>query len=353
VIESFPIQISAVARIFAMKPQSLYSQYRDYISDYQSDIEEHKWRSKDIILKVDEQSGKVLESVPVYVFKPENIGQKMCIDDKCIAHDGHTVVSNYETGKIALLMESTKKQELTTIFKLFSWQDLATIKSISSDMDPVYLSLCDEMLPCATQVIDKFHVIKYVYGSVLDVRLRIKKGLQEQLSAGKTKTEEDKILLKWIGKLNRCLHVLTQSPDKWTPKRSELINEIFKEFDSPTILKKYSESIKFKDLQTAYNIGQSFKSWYNLRSPDAHDRYLKQSQLEQWFKCVQYAQIEEFNSTIKMIKKHQYEIINYFTSGHTNAKAERINGQIERFISNSYGTKDKDFSMYRIALYFS
>ncbi|MDR1791967.1 MAG: hypothetical protein LBR36_00770 [Bacteroidales bacterium] len=45
--------------------------------------------------------------------------------------------------------------------------------------------------------------------------------------------------------------------------------------------------------------------------------------------------------------------MNYFTSGHTNAKAERINGQIERFISNSYGTKDKDFSMYRIALYFS
>ena len=47
------------------------------------------------------------------------------------------------------------------------------------------------------------------------------------------------------------------------------------------------------------------------------------------------------------------EIINFFPHGMTNAKAERLNGKIQRFVSSNYGIKDKDFSLYRIAGYFS
>jgi transposase len=54
-----------------------------------------------------------------------------------------------------------------------------------------------------------------------------------------------------------------------------------------------------------------------------------------------------------MIKKHEYEILNFFCCGHTNAKAERLNGKIQRFVSNNYGMKDKDFFLYRTAGYFS
>ena len=39
-------------------------------------------------------------------------------------------------------------------------------------------------------------------------------------------------------------------------------------------------------------------------------------------------------------------------TGQTNAKAERLNGKIQRFISNNYGIKDKDFALYRIKKYF-
>ncbi|MDR3046210.1 MAG: transposase [Bacteroidales bacterium] len=46
-------------------------------------------------------------------------------------------------------------------------------------------------------------------------------------------------------------------------------------------------------------------------------------------------------------------MINYFKKGTTNAKAERLNGKIERFISNNYGVRDRDFVLYRIAKYFS
>lgn len=45
--------------------------------------------------------------------------------------------------------------------------------------------------------------------------------------------------------------------------------------------------------------------------------------------------------------------MNYFICAHTNAKAKRINGNTNRFISNNYGIRDKDFALYRIAQYFS
>jgi transposase len=58
-------------------------------------------------------------------------------------------------------------------------------------------------------------------------------------------------------------------------------------------------------------------------------------------------------SVIKMLRKHETQIINYFQHGATNAKTERLNGKIQRFITQNYGLKDKDFFLYRMAGYFS
>ena len=64
-------------------------------------------------------------------------------------------------------------------------------------------------------------------------------------------------------------------------------------------------------------------------------------------------QIPEFTSVIKMMRKHESGIINFFGHGLTNTKTERLNGKIQRFASNNYGLKDKDFFLYRTANYFS
>ncbi|MDR2499199.1 MAG: transposase [Tannerellaceae bacterium] len=61
----------------------------------------------------------------------------------------------------------------------------------------------------------------------------------------------------------------------------------------------------------------------------------------------------EFKSVVKMIRKHEYEILNYFICGQTNARAERFNGKINRFYRTTIVCKDKDFALYRTELYFS
>ncbi|MDR0725731.1 MAG: transposase [Prevotellaceae bacterium] len=54
-----------------------------------------------------------------------------------------------------------------------------------------------------------------------------------------------------------------------------------------------------------------------------------------------------------MIRKHETDILNFFKHGLTNAKAENLNGKIQRFVSSNFGLKDKDFFLYRIAGFFS
>jgi transposase len=286
--------------------------------------------------KVDEQTGEITKGKPLYVFKTENIGSKMSIDDKAIGHEGFSILSNGETGQIAMMIESCKSVEVAQAISLFG-NDLNKVESISCDMAAGYLNVCSDELPRAKVVIDKFHVMQYVYDVVLDVRTRIKKELSGQLSKGKEKTEQDKEILLKLDVLKHCRYRLTQSPDKWSEAG---INVMYQAFEN------------HNELSEAYDLTQKFKKWYDI-SNRIKTKSLIIQELHQWYCQVKQSELDEFKSVVKMITKHENEIINFFACGQTNAKAERLNGKINRFISNNYGIKDKDFALYRIAKYFS
>jgi transposase len=291
-----------------------------------------KW-SPGTIETVDKSRGEVKKQ-PVYVLKEDNLGDRMSIDDKAIGHSGFTVLSNNDTGKIAMMVESTNAQEVEQAMEL-PGDGLNRIKHISMDMSPTYALVCNDLIPRATQVADKFHVMKYVYDAVSEVRVRIRKELTVTLTKGKKKTEEDKQKLSELEEIRRVQHAITQSSDKWSEQMKEMIDRVFE---------------KYNDLKEAYQISQSFKHWYDYQNRFKPTGEITGS-LYQWYE--QARKLKEFESVIKMIRKHEEEIINFFQFGMTNAKAERLNGKIQRFVSNNYGIKDKDFSLYRIANYFS
>jgi transposase len=318
--------------MFDILPETLQYWYKNHLSDYFPDIESKKWPPEKIEA-VDKSTGEIKEK-PVYVFKKENLGEKMSIDDKSIGHEVFTILSNHDTGKIALVVESTNAEEVEQAMGLFG-KELNRIKNISMDMSPTYALVANNLIPRATQVIDKFHVMKYVYDAVGDVRIKIRKELTATLTKGKKKTKEDKQTLSELELVRRVQHAVTQSPDKWNDGMKETVNQVFEKYD---------------DLKTAYHISQNFKHWYDyqnrLKSTDEIT-----SNLYQWYE--QAWKLKEFQSVVKMIRKHEDEIINFFGNGMTSAKAERLNGKIQRFVSNNYGIKDKDFCIYRIAMYFS
>ena len=324
--------ISVVARMFAIAPQTLQYWYKNFLSDYFPDIESQKWHPQKIDT-VEKTTGDVKEK-PVYIFKKEHLGEKMSIDDKCIGHDTFTILSNHDTGNIAMMVESVHAEEVEQAAGLFG-NDLNRVKSISMDMSPTYALVAGHLMPRATQVIDKFHVMKYVYDAVKEVRGKIRKELTASLTKGKKKTAEDKEKLSELELVRRVRHAITQSPEKWNNEMKKTVDRVFEKHDH---------------LKTAYQICQDFKHWYHwqncIKSIDEIT-----GNLHKWYQRA--SGIKEFGSVIKMIRKHEDEIINFFRHGMSNARAERLNGKIQRFVANNYGIKDKDFAIYRIAGYFS
>jgi transposase len=313
----------------------LYHWYRNHLSDYLPNIENNTWHPK-YLETVDEQTGEITQGKPLYIFKPQNIGLKMSIDDKAIGHEGYSIMSNGDTGKIAMMIESCKSVEVAQAISLFG-TELNKIESISCDMAAGYLNVCSQELPRAKVVIDKFHVMQYVYDAVLGVRTRIKKELSSQLTKGKEKTEQDKEILRELDILRHCRYRLTQSPDKWSEAGKEVMNQVFE---------------NHIELVEAYLLTQKFKKWYDISNRVKTKSQITQ-ELHEWYLEVKHCKLDEFTSVVKMIRKHENEIVNFFECQQTNAKAERLNGKINRFISNNYGIKDKDFAMYRVANYFS
>ncbi|GHU81120.1 ISL3 family transposase [Bacteroidia bacterium] len=318
--------------MFGLLGKTLHYWYKNILSDYLPDKQSGKWCSEKIEV-VNKRTGEITPK-PVYVLKPENLGANMSIDDKAIGHDGFTILSNNDTGKMAMMVECTQAEGVEQAMKKFG-ADLQKIRNISMDMSPTYALVFNDLVPRAVQVVDKFHVMKYVYDALGDVRKRIVKEWTEQLSKEKKRTPEDKKILYEIELLRRVSHAITQSPDKWNKEMQESMEQVF---------------IKNKDLKKAYQVSQDFKHWYAYENTVKSTEKIKNN-LQQWY--LHAMKIDEYKSVIKMICKHEPEIINYFKHGLTNAKAENLNGKLQRFASANYGLKDKDFFLYRTAGYFS
>jgi transposase len=118
----------------------------------------------------------------------------------------------------------------------------------------------------------------------------------------------------------------------------ELMSEIFEKY--PTI-------------KQAYDLVQDLKRWYHKSRCQIFKEEIKYD-LHKWYIKVLSTGIKDFNPLIRTLRKHEYEILNYFsTNAQSNARAERLNGKIKRFVAANYGLNDKNFVLWRIANYFS
>ena len=54
-----------------------------------------------------------------------------------------------------------------------------------------------------------------------------------------------------------------------------------------------------------------------------------------------------------LIKRNFGQIINYFIAKETNATAEVLNQNIQRFINVNHGARNSDFFLYKVKIHFS
>src|SRR3972149_11787538 len=152
--------------------KTIYTWYRQNLSGYPEAVISG-------VVGKDNFIGKDRKEKIVPILKAENFGEEMALDEKMIDEEFYTVMTNRQTGKIALLAETMRIDELSQLINKIG-EVRQKVKEITLDMGPTYEKFCEQNFPKALLITDKFHVVKHIIEAVQDVRVRLK---QEELSA--------------------------------------------------------------------------------------------------------------------------------------------------------------------------
>jgi transposase len=334
-VDEKPVNFTTIGGFLQLKPQTVYSWYRNYLSGYPEAVESKQW-GKDNFMGSDKRE----KAVPV--LKPENFGDQMSVDEKMIDEEFYTVMTNRETGKIALLAETLTVTELNRLIDK-TGETKQIVKTITADLSPTYEKFCEQSFPAATIVADKFHVVKHIVEAVQTLRLRLK---QEEIAQLPTTKKERRVYEKQtrlingesrIEMLTRSRYVLFKRTENWTASQQKRASLLFETFPA---------------LKSTYQLTQQIRQWLDKQNVGKYEWQIEK-QLIHWYDCAEQAKLPEVENLIRIIGSNEEKIINYFKTGKTNTKAEAMNGKIQRFITANYGVRDKDFFLYRLAHYYS
>jgi transposase len=345
-----------ISTVLQIDNQLLWRWYRDHLSGFSESKSDGSHYRHDLHLSE-------REVVRVPIFKPENMGEDMAIDEKQIGEEMHTILSNRKSGKIAMMVRSLRYQDIR---KLLDKEALVcrSVTTLTRDLSPLYAKVGNELFFNASPIADKFHVIRSLMESCQDVRVRLR---QERLRDKRMKYEafkkqekekkkdclscgveyqrgkfeyEERLLSNGetaLEALARSRYLLFKFSDDWTVSQRTRANALFNKF--PQIKKVYDCACLFRNWMKKENVGKSI--------------FLLKEDLQTWFNRVELDDIDEMINFKSLVERNLLSILNYFRFGATNAIAENINSKIQRFIMINQGTRDREFFYFRMANYFS
>ena len=336
------IAIGLIAYVLGMSSKKLNRWYKDVLSGYKQarergDLEKHN-------LQVIEQGQLVDIAVPI--LEEENLGVQMAVDEKTINGTCYTVLSNRQSGKIALMAGTLKTKYLSELMSRFDIGKRIKVKSVSRDMANHYDWFVRESFMNAYHVIDKFHVIKNIMDQLQSVRIYYRQQeFAKRRKAAENKEDYDETILEngdsVLQLLARSRGLLFTMPHNWTPQQRHRANILFR---------------LFPKIQRAYYLVNKIRRWY--KPPPGKITYQttkdkKREYIAKIIKELQNSDIPELKNIAFLLKRNLENILNYFIAKETNALAEAINQKLQRFISSNYGTRNIKFFLFRVKIYFA
>ena len=307
------------------------------MSGYTEVLASGEWGKDDFV----SYHGRSPSKSRVPVLKPDNFGTEMSIDEKMLDDDFFTVMTNRDTGKIALLAQTIRVDELVRLIdKIPQVQNIP--KNITCDLSFTYEKFCQQVFPQATQIADKFHIIRASLEALQAVRIRFKQSYLSSLPKDKKERKEVEEKSRLINgetpceMLSRSRYLLFKRPEEWTITQQNRANILFENY--PEIKKAYYNTLSFRkllDKENVHRLHDMSKRWY------------------EWVFQVEQDNVSEMVSFAASVERHEEKIKNYLRTGKTNAAAENMNSKLQRFITANYGIRDIDFFLFRIAKYFS
>lgn len=305
---------------------------------------------------------KTKSCIDVPILKPENIGEHMAVDEKYIHGEFYTLLTNGQTGKIALMASTTKNAMLSQAMRKFG-DKLFTVKVLTRDLATNYDWFGRENFMNAAQVADKFHVLKHAFEALQDLRIYYRQKLltqrREAYEAYKIKKKsspevnfeytETKLSNKETHRqlLARSQYLLYKKRNDWSDSQAQRAKLLFKHYP---------------DIEVAYDLICQFRAWYSVDHLISQDKdktskatalKLINHNLDQWMQQVSLSDISEIQNFKSLVERNRGPIINYFLTATTNAIAEANNNIIQTFVRANRGTRNLNFFYFRLSQFLS
>ena len=329
-VEGKVISIGDVAYVLGMSVKKLHRWYQNVLSGFKQAEENGEIGQYDLEVYEDGE----FTDIAVPIVKPENIGSQMAIDEKTINGTCHTVLSNRQTNKIALMAATLKSEYLMQIItKYFDIEKRMQVKSLSRDMAENYDWLGRQAFMNAYHIIDKFHVIKNILEQLQAIRIRYR---QEELSR-RRQAKRDKEIYPQIVLSNgdtvlqllaRSRVLLLLTPNKWSNHQKQRAQLLFD---------------NYPEIKTAYQKVMKIRRWFTPpkgKTTYQKTRIRKKQELKALIKEFIKSEIEEIKNIADTMQRHMGQILHYFIKKETNAKAEALNRNLQRFINVNYGARN-------------
>ena len=212
------------------------------------------------------------------------------IDELYLLNQYRCVISDVANRQIVDLLRDRRKATVISYLQNLPVEIRKQIRVVCTDMWAGYHDAVREVLPHATLVVDKFHVIKLLSGCLEYTRKQVRKSLTDKQ---RRTLMHDKYLLL------RRAHDLEE--------HEKLIVEAW--------------LLNFPCLQIAYELKESFYEVYDAQSKEAAlQRYFT------WFDRITRDVYENFLPFTQAIEYHGDAIFNYFDYRYTAGYTESLNG---------------------------
>lgn len=286
----------------------------------------------------------------------------MAIDEKYINGEFYTLLTNGNTGKIALMAATTKTALLNRVMPKFG-DTLFNVKILTRDLASNYDWFGRENFMNAAQVADKFHVVKHAFEALQDIRIYYRQKLLTQrrdayeAHKAKKKTSPDLVFeypeIKLPNNethrqlLARSQYLLYKKKDDWTPSQAQRAALLFKHYP---------------EIEKAYGLICKFRAWYSADNIISNqlDKYARiealnriGEKLDVWIYQANESDVTEIMNFKSLVERNRGCILNYFYTGATNAIAEGNNSIIQHFIQTNRGLKNLNFFYFRLTQFLS
>lgn len=252
------------------------------------------------------------------------------IDEKHINRTMRGTLVDVDNGLLLDMLENNDPLTMKeAIMRLTDWD--SRIKVVTTDMSNAYLHWLPQLLPNATIVVDKFHMIQDIQRRIISTRKQLynyRKKLIYALEDGEEKARQISVL-RILSKNPRLFNYSMESivRDTASGKAQQLVT-VMEEFPEFRLLRKLYSLIENMYLQESYQEAEAvWDEWITLLPPAQEKAY------KEW--CDLYSVVPPLFDDFRSFSKRGFQrfkpyILNYFKPGcrKTNSTTEGLNNLI-------------------------